>query len=137
MLLNALLKHGLLQDCTPMSKLNLLDTMHGKQAYGNVLSVRLSDWLAHLLDQQCGFRPDRSTVDALQSHPTLRFSMGQRQDSAHLHARFDQGLCYSGLIDAPRKLVALLKDLQTHHSAVIRSEVDSAPVDTGVGFKQG
>ena len=38
---------------------------------------------------------------------------------------------------APPKLVALIRDLHTQHSAVIRSEVDSAPVDTGVGFKQG
>ena len=29
---------------------------------------------------------------------------------------------------APPKLVALIKDLHTHHSAVIRSEVDSPPV---------
>jgi len=36
---------------------------------------------------------------------------------------------------APPKLVALIRDLHTHHSAVIRSEVDSAPVDTSVGFK--
>ncbi len=38
---------------------------------------------------------------------------------------------------APPKLVALIMDLHTHHSAVIRSEVDSAPVGTSVGFKQG
>ena len=33
--------------------------------------------------------------------------------------------------------MALLKDLHTQHSAIIRSEVDSAPVGTSVGFKQG
>ncbi len=38
---------------------------------------------------------------------------------------------------APPKLVALIRDLHMHHSAVIRSEVDSAPVGTSVGFKQG
>jgi len=38
---------------------------------------------------------------------------------------------------APPKLVALIRDLHTHHSAVICSEVDSAPVGTSVGFKQG
>ncbi len=37
---------------------------------------------------------------------------------------------------APQKLVALIRDLHMHHSAVIRSEVDSAPVGTS-GFKQG
>lgn len=37
----------------------------------------------------------------------------------------------------PPKLVALIKDLHTHHSAIIRSELDSAPVDTSVGFMQG
>jgi len=32
------------------------------------LSARLSQWLAdNLLDEQCGFRPSRSTVDALLS----------------------------------------------------------------------
>ncbi|DBA88751.1 TPA: hypothetical protein ACH3X1_016769 [Trebouxia sp. C0004] len=38
---------------------------------------------------------------------------------------------------APPKLVTLTRDLHTHHSAVIRSKVDSAPVGTSVGFKQG
>jgi len=38
---------------------------------------------------------------------------------------------------APLKLFALIRDLHTHHSAVIRSQVDSAPVGTSVGFKQG
>ena len=38
---------------------------------------------------------------------------------------------------APPKLVALIKDLHTHHLAVICSEVDSPPVCTNVGFKQG
>ncbi len=37
---------------------------------------------------------------------------------------------------APPKLVALIRDLHKCHSAVIRSEVDSAPVGTSVGFKQ-
>ncbi len=42
-----------------------LQSIAGK-AYANVLSARLSEWLAdHLLDEQCGFRPSRSTVDAL------------------------------------------------------------------------
>ena len=38
---------------------------------------------------------------------------------------------------APPKLVALNRDLHTHHSPVIRSKVDSASVGTSVGFKQG
>ena len=42
-----------------------LQSIAGK-AYANVLSARLSQWLAdNLLDEQCGFRPSRSTVDAL------------------------------------------------------------------------
>jgi len=40
-------------------------------------------------------------------------------------------------IGAPPKLVALIRDPHTHHSAVICSEVDSAPVGTSVEFKQG
>ena len=35
------------------------------------------------------------------------------------------------------KLVTLIRDLHAHHSAVIHSEVDSAPVDTSVVFEQG
>ena len=38
---------------------------------------------------------------------------------------------------APPKHVTLIRDLHTHHSAVIRSQVDSAPVGTSVGSKQG
>ncbi len=37
----------------------------------------------------------------------------------------------------PLKLVSLIRDLYKHHSATIRIEVDSAPVDTSVRFKQG
>ena len=35
------------------------------------------------------------------------------------------------------KLVALIKDLHTSHSAIIRAELDSTPVFTDTGFKQG
>ena len=39
-----------------------LQSIAGK-AYANVLSARLSQWLAdNLLDEQCGFRPSRSIV---------------------------------------------------------------------------
>ena len=38
---------------------------------------------------------------------------------------------------APPKLVALIRNLHTHHSAVIRSEVDFAQIGTSVVFKQG
>lgn len=38
---------------------------------------------------------------------------------------------------APSKLVALIKDLHTDHSASICSEGNSAPVGTEAGFKQG
>ena len=42
-----------------------LQSKAGK-AYANVLSVRLSKWLAdNLLDEQCSFRPNSSTMDAL------------------------------------------------------------------------
>ena len=37
----------------------------------------------------------------------------------------------------PSKLVALIKDLHTNHTAIIRAELDSHPVPTRVGFKQG
>ena len=39
-----------------------LQSIAGK-AYANLLSARLSQWLAdNLLDEQCGFRPSRSIV---------------------------------------------------------------------------
>ena len=37
----------------------------------------------------------------------------------------------------PPKLVALIKDLHTSHSAIIKAELDSTPVFTDTGFKQG
>ena len=37
----------------------------------------------------------------------------------------------------PDKLVTLIKDLHTNHTAIIRTELDSQPVPTNVGFKQG
>ena len=76
----------------------------------------------------------------------MQWGLGQRQDSVHLHAGLDQGvdsvdrgMAQQILLSrgAPPKLVALIKDLHAHHSAIIRSEVDSSPVITNVGFKQG
>ena len=56
----------------------------------------------------------------------------------------DRGMAWQILLSrgASPKLVALIKDLHTQHSAIIRNEVDSSPVDsspinTNVGFKQG
>ena len=51
----------------------------------------------------------------------------------------DRGMAWQILLSrgAPQKLVALIKDLHAHPSAIIRSEVDSSPVITKVGFKQG
>ena len=37
----------------------------------------------------------------------------------------------------PSKLFALIKDLHTNHTAVIRAELASHPVPPNVGFKQG
>ena len=37
----------------------------------------------------------------------------------------------------PPKLVALTKDLHTGHSAIIRAELDSPPVITNAGLRQG
>ena len=37
----------------------------------------------------------------------------------------------------PPKLVALIKDLHTDHSVTIRAELDSPPIVTDTGFKQG
>ena len=81
-----------------------LQSIAGK-AYANVLSARLSEWLAdNLLDEQCSFRPNRSIIDAL----------------------FSLRLLCSGAWDKGKT-----------YSAIIRSEVDSSPVHTSVGFKQG
>jgi len=124
-----------------------LQSIAGK-AYANVLSARLSQWLAdNLLDEQCGFRPSRSTVDALFSlrllcngawdkGQTLRICM---LDLTKAFDSVDREMAWQILLSrgAPQKLVALIRDLHAHHSAVIRSQVDSVPVGTSVGFKQG
>ncbi|KAA6413601.1 MAG: hypothetical protein FRX49_13739 [Trebouxia sp. A1-2] len=53
-----------------------------------------------------------------------------------IHAGADL-VAYQKAWGAPPKLVALIKDLHTHHAAVNRSEIDSAPVGTSGGYKQG
>ncbi len=124
-----------------------LQSIAGK-AYANVLSARLSKWLAdNLLDEQCGFRPSRSTVDALFSLRLLCDGAWDKGQTLHIcmldltkaFDSVDREMAWQILLSrgAPPKLVALIRDLHTHHSAVIRSEVDSAPVGTSVGFKQG
>ena len=124
-----------------------LQSIAGK-AYANVLSARLSEWLAdNLLDEQCGFRPSRSTVDALFSLRLLCNGAWDKAQTLHIcmldltkaFDSVDREMAWQILLSrgAPPKLVALIRDLHTHHPAVIRSEVDSAPVGISVGFKQG
>ena len=118
------------------------------KAYANVLRARLSQWLIdNLLDEQCGFRPSRSTVDALFSLHRLCNGAWDKGQTLHIcmldltkaFDSLDREMAWQILLSkgAPPKLVALIRDLHTHHSVVIHSEVDSAPVGTSVGFKQG
>ena len=61
-----ILKKGVASLCSNYRTI-ALQSIAGK-AYANVLSTRLSEWLAdndYLLDEQCGFRPNRSTMDGL------------------------------------------------------------------------
>ncbi len=108
-----------------------LQSIAGK-AYANVLSARLSEWLAdNLLDEQCGFRPSRSTVDALFSLRLLCNGAWDKGQTLHIcmldltkaFASVDREMAWQILLSrgAPPKLVALIRDLHTHHSAVIRS----------------
>ena len=124
-----------------------LQSIAGK-AYANMLSAHRSEWLAdNLLDEQCRFRPSRSTVDALFSLHLLCNGAWDKSQILHIcmldltkaFDSVDREMAWQILLSrgAPPKLVALLRDLHTHHSVVIRSKVDSAPVGTSVGFKQG
>ena len=105
-------------------------------------------WQAdNLLDEQCGFTPSRSTDDALFSLRLLCNGAWDKDQTLHICMldltkaleSVDREMAWQILLSrgAPPKLIALIRDFHTHHSAVIRSEVDSAPVDTNVGFKQG
>jgi len=51
----------------------------------------------------------------------------------------DRGMAWQILLSrgVPPKLVALIKDLHTNHSVTIRAELDSQPIVTDNGFKQG
>ena len=115
------------------------------------LCAPFSIWLAdNLLDEQCGVRPNKSTTDA-QSLPSMQWGRGQRQslyicmlDLTKAFDSVDRGMAWQILLrrSAPPKLVALIKDLHTQHSAIICREVGPPlppppPVKTNVGFKQG
>ena len=68
-----------------------LQSIAGK-AYANVLSAHLSAELADkVLDEQCGFRPNRSTVDALFSLRLLCNWAWDKGKALHI-SRPDQGL---------------------------------------------
>ena len=89
------------------------------------------------LDEQCGFRPSRSTVDALVSlRLPCKSGLGQGPDSplcmldlAKAFDSVDKEMPWQILLSrgAPPKLVNFIRDLHTHHSPVICSKVDSAP----------
>ena len=118
------------------------------KAYANVLRARLSEHLgSQVLEQQSGFRPDRSCTDSLFSlrlvcesawnkHRTLFLCM---LDLTKAFDSVDRNMAWQILLSrgVPPKLVALIKDLHTGHSAIIRAELDSCPVPTDTGFKQG
>ena len=111
------------------------------KAYASVLRARLCQHIGgQLFEQQYGFRPDRSCTDAL-------FSLRLLCESAHnkyktlflcmldLTKAFDsmeRDMAWQILLSrgVPNKLVTLIKDLHTNHSAIIRAELDSQPVPT-------
>jgi hypothetical protein len=84
---------------------------------------------------------------SVQPAPFVQWGLRQRPESAHLYAGPDQSLSRSGQGGWPGRSCAaevhsqsmLLSSgaLHTHHSAVVRSGVDSAPVDTSDGLQQG
>ena len=51
----------------------------------------------------------------------------------------DRGMAWQILLSrgVPPKLVALIKDLHTNHPVTIRAKLDSQPIVTDNGFKQG
>ena len=51
----------------------------------------------------------------------------------------DRSVAWQDLLSGgvPPKLVALIKDSHTDNSAIIRVELDSTPIITDTGFKQG
>ena len=139
-------KKGDSSDCSAYRTI-VLQSMAGK-AYAQLIRARLKDWLQQqLLEPQYGFRPDRSCSDALFSLRLLCEQAWDKQQTLFLGMldltkafdSIDRGLAWQILLHrgAPAKLVALIKDLHTGHSAVIRGAVDSPAVETHAGFKQG
>ena len=118
------------------------------KAYANVLRARLSKCLGtQLLEQQYGFRPDRSCADALLSLRRVCESAWNKGTTLYMcmldltkaFDSVDRGMAWQILLSrgVPPKLVALIKDLHTNHSVTIRAELDSQPLITDNGFKQG
>ena len=139
-------KKGDSTDCSAYRTI-VLQSMAGK-AYAQLIRARLKDWLQQqLLEPQYGFRPDRSCSDALFSLRLLCERAWDKQQTLFLGMldltkafdSVDRSLAWQILLrrGAPTKLVALIRDLHTGHSAVIRGEVDSRPVASAAGFKQG
>ena len=139
-------KKGDSTDCSAYRTI-VLQSVAGK-AYTQLIRARLKGWLQQqLLEPQYGFRPDRSCSDALFSLRLLCERAWDWQQTLFLGMldltkafdSVDRGLAWQILLHrgAPAKLVALIKDLHTGHSAVIRGAVDSPAVGTDAGFKQG
>ena len=117
-------------------------------AYANILRARLTEhFKGQLLYQQSGFRPDRSCTDTLfdlrllcesawNKHRTLYLCM---LDLTKAFDSVDRSMTWQILSSrgVPAKLVALIRDLHTDHSAIIRAELDSQAVPTDIGYKQG
>ena len=118
------------------------------KAYANVLRARLFECLGdQLLEQQYGFRPDRSCADALFSLRRVCESAWNKGTTLYIcmldltkaFDSVDRNMAWQVLLSrgVPPKLVALIKDLHTNHSVIIRAELDSPPIITDTGFKQG
>ncbi len=92
----------------------VLQSIAGK-AYANMLSARLSEWLAdNLLDEHCGFRPCRSTVDSLFSLRLLCNGAWDKRQTLHI-CMLDLTKAFDS-VDREMAWQILLSQLKSHMS---------------------
>ena len=97
------------------------------------MHVIYSGWQSTFWTSKCGFRPSRSAVDARFSLRRLCNEVRDKGQTLHTCILYltkasesvDRDMAGQILLTrgAPPQLIALIRDLHTHHSAVIRSEL--------------
>ncbi|CAH2100131.1 unnamed protein product [Euphydryas editha] len=140
-------KKGDILECNNYRGISLLNT--GYKVFANVLFDKLKPYVESSLGEyQCGFRPNRSTVDQIFSlrqilEKTFEYNVNTHHLFVDFKAAYDnvhRGFLYRAMMEIgiPTKLVRLTEMTLRNSQSVVRVQtIVSEPFRTNDGLRQG